>query len=210
MKNRRLPMLMIAVVLLMTLVPLTISYMLRRSPTMVNQFDPANVSCKVVEDFYKERREKTSIAVKNTGNVEAYIRLKIITYWEDSKGTVVARASEKIDFALGADWIADTNKDTSGNLINPNTYYYVKPVKPKDNTGELLGVVDGEKEKIVLKVVTKDVVINQATGETITYTYYQVVEIMAEAIQSVPDKAVEDSWKVVVDDSTHHITQVNP
>ena len=201
MKNRRLPMLMIALVLLMTLVPLTISYMLRRSPTMVNQFDPANVSCKVEETFDKVKREKTSIAVKNTSNIDAYIRLKIITYWEDSKGTVVARASKPINFALGADWIADPNE--------LNMYYYALPVKPGESTGELLGTVDGKKEKIVLDVVTKDVT-DQASGVTITYTYYQVVEIMAEAIQSVPDKAVEDSWKVVVDDSTHHITQVNP
>ena len=201
MKNRRLPMLMIAVVLLMTLVPLTISYMLRRSPTMVNQFDPATVTCKVVETYDKETREKTSIAVSNTGNVDAYIRLKIITYWEDSKGTVVARPSESISFALGANWIADPNE--------LNMYYYTLPVKRGETTGELLGVVDGEKEKIVLDVVTKDVT-DQTSGVTITYTYYQVVEIMAEAIQSVPETAVEESWNVVVDDKTHHITQVNP
>ena len=121
------------------------------------------------------------------------------------------RASGAAWTAYSSIWACPAISWTFGSGVFPTTtlYYYALPVKPDETTGELLGVVGGKKEKIVLDVVTKDVT-DQASGVTITYTYYQVVEIMAEAIQSVPDKAVEDSWKVVVDDSTHHITQVNP
>ena len=43
--------------------------------------------------------------------------------------------------------------------------------------------------------------------QNVDYVYHQVVEIFAEAIQSKPEEAVENSWKVTVTD--RKITSVN-
>ena len=62
-------------------------------------------------------------------------------------------------------------------LEDGDTYYYTKPVQPGQSTTELLNA------SIQL---TKD-------GGN-----YQVVDVFAEAIQSLPIDAVESAWGVVI------------
>lgn len=167
-KNKRLITIVTALVLLgLVLCGTVISYMFHISEQKDNLFTPAEVSCEVLESFNGE--EKSSIAIENTSNIAAYLRLRLVSYWVDDGGNIVAKPSQMPSFTIANGWMAGSN----------NIYYYISPIKPEDKTPNLLA--DGQ--KIVLK---------QEDG------YSQVVEVFAEAIQSKPTMAVE-SWPVTLD-----------
>lgn len=148
-----------------------LAYMFKQTEYKNNEFIPANVSCKVVEEF--DGKQKTSIKVQNTGNIDAYLRVRFVSYWVDSDGNVVAKPSSMPEINMAAGWLKGEN----------NTYYYKTPVSPTNQTESLLS------SPITLQ---KD-----ADG------YMQVIDVFAEAIQSKPHNAVSDSWGVVIDSNGH-------
>ena len=145
------------------------AYMRKTTEEVDNTFIPAYVDCVVNETFADN--QKTAITVKNTGNIDAYIRVRLVSYWIDESGAIVSKSSEMPTFDIAADWIPD-----AGNY----TYYYTKKVAPDAFTTTLLG------SAITLRLSSE--------GNR------QVVEVFAEAIQAEPDKAVTDSWNVTIAD----------
>ena len=157
------------VLVAMTLCGTVLAYMFKKTEQYNNQFTPAEVSCEVLEAF--DGVQKTSIRVKNTGNIDAYLRVRLVSYWVDSEGNVVAKPSSMPAFTLADGWISGSD----------NTYYYQSPVSslaPNNMTAELLST------PIFLE--------QDANG------YLQVVEVFAEAMQSEPKQAVQNSWGVTV------------
>lgn len=151
------------------------AFMYKSTETYDNDFVAAQVSCQVVESY--SDNVKTSVKVKNTSNIPAYLRLRVVSYWQDTKGNVVQMASEMPSFSVDtAKWI------DMGNY----TYCYKSPVNPEELTEELFA--SGSTITLTKKTTTVNDVV---------YEYEQVVEIIAEAIQSEPASAVE-SWGVVV------------
>ena len=195
MKKRKI----LTVVIILTLIALVIAvsisaviaYMYRQSEELVNTFVPADVSCRVDEVF--ENNTKTSVKITNTSNIEAYLRMRVVTYWEDSKGNAVAWTSPEIKF--GSDWKYNT-EDWIYDAAN-YTFYYTVPVDVNGSTAELLA----PGTKITMEPVIK-------SDGKIEFTYYPVMEFVAEAIQSKPGNAVASSWEVVLD-ANGKITGVN-
>ena len=174
----------VAVIAIVVSVSSVIAYMFMKSPELTNNFVPAEVNCKVVETFADNK--KTSVMVENTGNVEAYIRMRVVTFWQDSKGNPVGRTSPEIKF--GSDWIYDNE-----NWIydeNEKTFYHKSPVDVGAKTAELLKL-DGSFEGIKLNAVTE-------TYDGVNYTYHPTIVFISEAIQSAPDDAVT-KWDVTLD-----------
>lgn len=167
------------------LFPTVSAYMVKQTKKIQNVIEPGQVICKVNEDY--DGTKKTSVTVTNTSNIEAYIRVRIVSYWQDSKGNTVAKTSEMPAFSVSNDWIAD---------VNNHTYYCKKPIAVGAETPQLLE----NGSSITLK---KDTL----THNEVVYEYNQVVEIIAEAIQSKPESVVETYWKVTVTDG--EITSVN-
>lgn len=153
------------------------AYMRKQTEIVENVIVPAEVSCVVNETFQGDK--KTNITIKNTGDIEAYLRLRLVTYWVDSNGDILFKESPtlKVDF----------NNDYWIKL--GDIYYYKEPIQPDESTKNLLNVG----KSIQLGV--------DSEGNR------QVVEVFAEAIQSKPEEAVENSWKVTVTD--RKITSVN-
>ena len=154
--------------------------MLRESSDITNVFVPANVDCEVIEIF--EDNKKTSIKVENKSNIKTYIRLRVVAYWQDSKGNVVARTSPEIKF--GSNWQYDTENWFYDSI--EKTFYHKSPVLAGDLTSELL------KNSIVLNAVTEDV-------NGVEFTYHPVITFIAEAVQAEPNGAVTDAWGISVD-----------
>jgi hypothetical protein len=192
MKNKRL--LRISAILLVAAVLTTAvnAFMINRSQTFYNKFVPASVKCEIKEVFSEDTNTntKSSIQVKNTGNTDAYIRVRLVFHWEDSKGNVVGRnmdLSESIkDFSSiegfdsyfkSDDWVIDGDN---------YTYYYKEPVAPEGFTRELL------KKSITMGPYL------DTKADGVTYYYYPVIEVLAEAVQSNPAEAVEEAWSVEV------------
>lgn len=169
MKIRRINLGLLIVVLIAVLVlcGTVLAYMFRQTEYKDNEFVPANVSCEVVEGFDGTR--KTSIQVQNTGNIDAYLRVRLVSYWVDADGNIVAKPSSMPAISMAAGWIRGAN----------DTYYYQTPVGPTKQTDSLLS--------------------SPITLEKDENGYVQVIEVFAEAIQSKPDNAATDSWGVTID-----------
>ena len=175
MKKRRISYFLLVMLLLIAAITGTVfAYMFKRTEYKDNHFTPANVSCVAHEKTDNDSdvsniTQKTSITVENTGNIPAYIRVRLVSYWVkvteegEAEITGIASAMPKITTAVG--WVAGVN----------NTYYYRMPVAPGEFSGELLSTP---------LELAKD-------GD-----YLQVVEVFAEAIQSAPGDAVTSAWPV--------------
>lgn len=162
----------IAAMLLLAVCGTVLAYMLKMTETKTNRFIPATVSCEVKEETDSPLTEKSGIKVKNTGNIDAYIRVRFVSYWvrtsEDGKSEIVAMPSEMPDISLAQEWLKGED----------DTYYFQTPVIPGKLTSELLA------SNITL--IEKD-------------GCQQVIKVFAEAIQSRPAEAVSQSWNVTLD-----------
>ena len=162
-----------------------IAYMYRQSPELENVFVPANVTCTVRETF--ENNAKTSVKVENTGDIEVYIRLRVVAYWQDSKGNIVAKTSPTLKFDgewgyNSTDWIYDKANQT---------FYHKKPVAVDGLTAEL---IPASKSISLEPISTPD-------SNGIIFTYNPVITFVAEAIQSLPKDAdgAVSKWGVTLD-----------
>lgn len=182
MSRRKIGLLILIIVFLMAAACGTVfAYMYKQTAYKDNQFITAVVSCQVEEVTDATVTEKSSIKIRNTGNIDAYLRLCLVSYWvtmneETGNWEIAAKPSEMPEVSLAEGWIRGSN----------NIYYYKNPVAPEALTEELLA---------------SRMVLAEEDG------YLQVVEVFAEAIQSKPANAVVDSWHVELDESGN-ITKV--
>lgn len=141
----------------------TVAFIVTHTEEIKNIFTPSEVKIETNEEF--DGTVKKNVNVKNTGNTDAYIRVKLVTYMTDESGSPISGNARIPEFVLGSDWFY---------CVNDDTYYYSKPVAPNDKTSDLIG------------------------NNGITLINGQVVEVLAEGIQSAPDKAVQEAWPAVV------------
>ena len=151
----------------------TIAYLYRATNDVTNELVPGRVDCEVHEvadgtsatNGTVNTGSKTSIKVENTGNLEAWLRVRLVSYWVDASGNIMPKASPDVSFTRGEGWVVGKGD---------NTYIYAKPVIPGAFTEELLG--------------------SEITLKTSEEGYRQVVEVFADAIQSEPATAVTEAW----------------
>ena len=138
--------------------------------SVANTFTPAHVSCAVMENFDGET--KSNVNVKNTGDIPAYIRVRLVTYRVNDAGQHIGGTATIPPFTPGTNWVK-----------YGEYYYYTLPVAASGTPNSPL--ID-------------------ETGIKLTGSYddadggKQVIEVMAEAIQSSPAKAVGESWGVTI------------
>ena len=153
-------------------VGVTLSFMFKKAEK-TNTFVPAEVTCKVEESLLSG--VKRNVCVENTGNVAAYLRIRLVSYYVYANGSIAGRVPSQYPMLnLQNGWIAGTD----------HTYYYPTPVEPGAKTGILC-------DPITLGTV------ELADGTPV----YQVLEVFAEAIQAEPVGAVQEAWNVTVSDT---------
>lgn len=169
----RLTAMVIATVLLLALaISGTVAWLTTKDKPITNTFNPSKVACEVTESF--DGTVKSSVNVKNTGDIDAYIRVKLVTYRTNERGQHIGGTAEIPAFTPGAGWVPYNGY-----------YYYTKPVAP--NTlpeNALIGSIE-------LKASYDD-----ADGGK------QAIDVMAEAIQSVPAEAVGEAWGVTISEGS--------
>lgn len=173
MKRNKKILLSLLVLTALLAVGVTLAFMFRQTEPVKNKFIDAEVACSVVETFDGE--QKTSIQVRNDGNIDCYLRVRLVSYWQNKDGEIVGKASAMPQVELGEGWTAGK----AGGTGDPErVYYYTKPVAAGETTETNL-------LKTPLVLVQEDY-----NGETV----YQVVEVFAEAIQAEPKEAVKAAW----------------
>ena len=158
-------------------VGLTLAFMFKKAEK-TNRFIPAEVSCAVrektdgseVTGIAAVGSEKSDIRVENTGNVKEFIRLKLVSYYVDANGDIVGTVSSQYPtLSLKNGWITGAN----------HTYYYPSPIDPGGMTEILC-------EPFSLGHTQLE------NGSTV----YQVIELIAEAVQAEPSDAAQEDWGV--------------
>ena len=155
----------ISVVLILTMaIGGTIAWLSTKTDSVKNTFNPSQVSCKVEEGF--DGKTKTNVNVRNTGDIPAFIRVKLVTYRTNDQGQHIGGIASLPPFDLGADWVK-----------YGDYYYYTKPVapnqKPETNLTDSMTLIGSY--------------LDTDGGK-------QAIDVMAEAIQSVPEDAVKAAW----------------
>ena len=152
----------------------TLAYLITHTNPVRNQFTPSYVACQVKESF--DGTIKSEVNVKNTGDTEAYIRVKLVTYRVNTDGQHIGGTAEIPSFTPGKNWVK-----------YGEYYYYTKPVAPG---------AEPETELIGETGIPLSSAYNDADGGK------QVIEVMAEAIQSGPAEAVGSSWGVSISEGS--------
>ena len=162
-------------VLLLAVAGGTLAWLTANTGPVVNTFTPAHVTCQVDETF--DGTTKSIVKVKNAGDIPVYIRAYIVVTWKDSDGNVYGQKP-----VAGTDYKMSIN--TNKGWTQKDGYWYC-------NTA----VASGGFTPVLIDSCTSK---NSAPDDN----YNPSVEIMAEAIQSVPEEAVEDAWGVTVNNGT--------
>lgn len=152
----------------------TVAWLSTKSAPITNTFLPSKVACEVTESF--NGTVKSNVNVKNTGDTQAFIRVKLVSYRTNDQGQHIGGAAEIPPFTPGNGWVK-----------KGDYYYYTKPVAPDEQPE--ISLIDS----ITLTGSYDDA--DDADGGK------QVIEVMAEAIQAngVADdgtKAVVEAWGV--------------
>lgn len=147
----------------------TLAYLSVSTRPVENTFMPSKVSCEVTENF--NGTKKSNVNVKNTSDIDAYIRVRLVTYRVNNAGQHIGGTATIPDFTPGAGWVEGSD----------GCYYYTEPVAA------------GEKPATdLISSITLEGSYSDADGGK------QVIEVMAEAIQSVPEQAVGQAWGVSI------------
>ena len=157
----------ISVVLILTLaVGGTIAFLSTKTDPVVNTFNPSQVTCSVVEDF--DGKTKTNVNVENTGDIPAFIRVKLVAYRTNDQGQHIGGTASLPAFTLGTGWVK------CGDY-----YYYTYPVAPGATPADSLAEV-----------------IKLTENYTDVDGGHQSIDVIAEAIQAGPEAAVKAAWGV--------------
>lgn len=146
--------------------------------SLTNTFGVGEIKTSIDEDFNNGDTIKENVAVKNEGNIDAWIRAQVNIYWVDKDGNQLWDAPvEDADYSFDKGGLANWLTGTDG------YYYYTVPVAGGDTTTYLIDSLTTIKD--------------YGDGRKL------VCDIAAQAIQADPYKAVEDAWSVeVVTDGT--------
>lgn len=167
-KGRLTAMVIATAVLLALAIGGTVAWLSTKDAPITNTFNPSKVACEVTENFNGE--VKRNVNVKNTGDTEAYIRVKLVSYRANADNQHIGGEAPLPSFTLGANWVK-----------HGDYYYYTLPVKAEGRPAT-----------------------NLTDSMTLTSSYAdadggkQVIEVMAEAIQSEPARAVGQAWDVSI------------
>lgn len=167
--NRTAVLIMAVLLLLGAAVGSTVAFLTDKTKSVKNSFEYAKVSCEVTENFTNNKKD--NVRVKNTGTTDAYIRATYVVNWVDAEKNIVASEPAGYSYSL-------TENSDSKWIAKDGYFYYTLPVAPGASTeGSLLTC-------------------------TVKYPnnpeYTLSVEILAEAIQSTPDNAVQEAWGVSI------------
>ena len=146
----------------------TVAYLFTNTAPVINTFEPSHVTCSVTEDF--DGVTKSNVNVTNTSDIDAYIRVKLVTYRVNEAGQHIGGVAEIPGFTPGTNWVK-----------HGEYYYYTLPVHPGESP----------KTNLISSIELRGSY-NDADGGK------QVIEVMAEAIQSVPEDAIKQAWGVTI------------
>ncbi len=154
----------------------TLAYLVADTKPVENSFTPGEVTCDVTDEV--DKNYKQNIQVTNTGNVDAYLRVKLVSY----------RTNDLNEIIGGTASVVYTPPENSLWIHYGDHYYYTLPVKPGDKpTEDLAQVLEGESAAEKGIKLSEYEMLFDGDGEKLSGDMEggkQVIEVIAEAIQA--------------------------
>jgi len=149
-----------------------------------NDLDPATVSCEVVETF--TGTQKTNVKLKNTGDIPAYLRAKVVINWVDSDGNVAYRPGSAYQYSVTLASPLNWTRTSNLSAVTEGYWYYNGIVQP-----------DGMTDVLIASAVE-----NLSPTVAADPQYHLQITVLAEAVQAAPIGAVEEVWHMTFNGST--------
>ena len=189
MKTKKPVALVALLVLLCCTVAGTLAYLVDSTDPVTNTFTPASVSTEVNEDF--DGITKRNVTIKNTGNIDAYIRAAVIVNWANDAGEISGTPVTNADYSI------TYNTDANGDwFVGSDGYYYCK--------------TSVKSEKQDAKGCWTPVLIARCTQVgTAPEGLHLQVTILADGIQTEPTSTVASVWTAIQVDTNGNLTAKN-
>ena len=151
----------------------TLAFLVDKTDSVQNTFTPSTMTTTIEEDFDEETKE--DVQIKNTGEVDAWIRATVIFNWADAAGNPV----KQVDMDdLNITWY------DSGWFQGTDGYYYHEDVVTKNG---------GLTDVLITSVKLADGITPPAGADHLQVT------IVSQAIQSSPEAALTATgWPVQI------------
>ena len=176
-----------AIILVCALALVGLVYAALRDTTspVVNNLDPVVVTCLVNETF--DGQTKTNVSVKNTGDIPAFIRVKVVLNWTDSDG-YETWFNGSADYGVSATLASPLNwtNENGSATIDDGYWYYNGIVQPNADTADLIASISEQ-----FSAAVED-----------NPEYHLKVTILAEALQAAPLTAAEEEWGMTFNGSS--------
>lgn len=138
---------------------------------VVNVFNPSKVTVTVDE---KTGETKDEVAVRNTGDTDAWIRAELVVSWVDGEGAQVGRAPVE-----GSDYTLELPEPYQWLRGDDGLYYHVLPVAPGEATSLLV-------QRAAL--TTEGAATAEQNGWSLRMT------VLAAGLQADPARAFDETW----------------
>jgi len=151
----------------------TLAYLFVSSSLLSNSFRSVKVTSRIEETF--DTTVKSSIKVKNTGDINAWIRVALVPTWENNSGNAVNQPVNEGDINVSINTVS-WFKGTDG-------YYYCRDKIATDKSSP--------------EMLSAAISVNPSSAGYIA-GYHMNLQVLCEAIQSEPVTAVTSVWPVTV------------
>lgn len=179
--NTKMLIIIISAMICISTVGVCYAFLTKSSEEVLNSFTLGSISCEIDETF--DGDIKKDVFVSNTSDVSVLVRSNIIVTWMSKDGKIVYSEVPE----LGKDYTMTINEEDW--FVGSDGYYYYNDiVDSMANTSVLI-----EEAKMIEGVTPPD-------------GFYLSVEIISSAIQSNPNSAVKDAWKVVEYNGTNLVS----
>ena len=150
----------------------TLAWLSAYTQPVKNTFVMGTVPPQVTESF--DHQVKKDVAVTNTGNIPAYIRVALVCTWQDDDGNVVGEPASLDNLTI--DWGGEGTELGNNWIQIGDYYYYTQPVAAGATTSNLIDKAE----------------VKTANG------YRMNLQVIADSIQANPTSVVEEQWGVNV------------
>ena len=160
----------------------TLAWLSAYTQPVKNTFVMGTVPPQVTESF--NQKVKEDVAVTNTGNIPAYIRVALVFTWQEGEGEnakvvgTPVNPAEDLKIVWG-DGTGTAEVPGNGWIKIGDYYYYTQPVAAGTTTPNLIDKAE----------------VKTANG------YRMNLQVIADSIQANPAGAVESQWPVMVGDN---------
>lgn len=143
-----------------------------------------------------------ALGVRNSGTIDAYVRVTLYRSWKDGTGAKRTDLSPDLiefDFAEGSGWVRDEKASTEERIV----LYYTKVLPSQGSTPALCGSVRISND--IYREIEETNVAEDGSGKTYETVYryngcYMSVKAQVDAVQThSAAKAIKSAWGVDMD-----------